>query len=298
MSNRHIIFVPGKSTKPPENVHGQQLWRVLLEGVRRADKTVADEIEKHREIFSLVAWNYIYYHKSRDISLDLPWIDALIKKNGPTQHDINGAHDWNRKLSRVIHTLADHFPFLIQWLPDPTCQTIHETSRYFKNKRNIGYEIRALLKNKLRPMLEKDESVLIIAHSMGSVIAYDTLWELSHEEHRPGKVDLLCIGSPLGAKFVQRRLLGHKHTGNMRFPTNIRRWTNVSAEGDITALDSCFGDDFSEMLTLNIVDSINDHCNNVYNYYRDKQGLNVHRSYGYLINPVVGKVISDWWQSR
>ena len=296
MSNKHIIFIPGKNPKPPANDHSNQLWRVLLEGIRRADQSTANDINNDKNIFSLIAWNYIYYHKARDINLDLPWINALIEKSGPTKHDISEAHDWNRKLNRIIYSIADHFPALIQWLPSPACQTIHETSRYFSNKRNIGYEIRALLKSKLRPMLEKDEPVLVIGHSMGSIIAYDTFWELSHEEHRSGKVDFLCIGSPLGSKFVQRKLLGHNFTGKMHFPTNIRHWINVSAAGDITALDSCFSGDYSEMLKLNIIDSINDHCENIYNYYRSKEGLNVHRSYGYLVNPVVGKVISEWWR--
>lgn len=296
MTHRHILFIPGKNPKPPEDEHSEQVWRVMIEGIKRADENTASEIIKHRESFSLISWNYSYYHKTKDINLEMPWIDALVDKKGPSQNDINEAHDWNRKLNRLMHSIADHFPWIIRWLPGPACEAIKETNRYFTNRRNIGYEIRSLLKAKLRPFLEKNEPILIIGHSMGSIIAYDTLWELSHEEHRSGKVDLLCIGSPLGSKFVQRKLLGYKFKNKMHYPTNIRHWTNVSAAGDITALDSCFSGDYREMLKLNILDSIEDHCDKVYNYYRNKDGLNVHRSYGYLINPIVGKVIADWWQ--
>ena len=51
------------------------------------------------------------------------------------------------------------------------------------------------------------------------------------------------------------------------------------------------------MLALGIIDSIQDHCDGIYNFYRNEEGLNCHRSYGYLVNPAVGKVIADWWHS-
>ena len=40
---------------------------------------------------------------------------------------------------------------------------------------------------------------------------------------------------------------------NKKYPLNIKRWVNVSAEGDITALDRIFSDDFSEMKDLNLM---------------------------------------------
>jgi hypothetical protein len=41
---------------------------------------------------------------------------------------------------------------------------------------------------------------------------------------------------------------------------------------------------------------ITDHCDDIYNFYRNSDGLSCHRSYGYLVNPAVGEVIADWWQ--
>ena len=172
-----------------------------------------------------------------------------------------------------------------------------EMKRYFKNKNNIACDVRETLKQELRPILKNTNKVLLIGHSMGSVIAYDALWELSHIEHLPGKIDLLTIGSPLGMNYVQHRLIGNEYTGIKKYPTNIRNWINISAEGDVTALDRIFSDDFGEMRELNIIESIKDHCEGIYNFFHNDKGLNCHRSYGYLVNPAVGKVIADWWQS-
>lgn len=42
MTARQIIYVPGKNPKPEAALHREILWRILVEGVRRADSAVAD----------------------------------------------------------------------------------------------------------------------------------------------------------------------------------------------------------------------------------------------------------------
>ena len=49
------------------------------------------------------------------------------------------------------------------------------------------------------------------------------------------------------------------------------------------------------MSELGMVDTFVDYCEDVFNYFHGPDGLNCHRSYGYLINPIVAKVIADWW---
>ena len=297
MNQRQIIFVPGKNPKPSAEQHLKLLWRILLEGVRRANSEVANELSQHTENFKLIAWNYLYYHKNKDISREVAWIDALINQHGPTEQDIREANAWHLKLDRILYTIVDHLSFLLHLAPKPIQSTAKETIRYFHNKNNIACEIRELLKQELRPLLKNNGKVLLIGHSLGSVIAYDTLWELSHLERLPGKVDLfLTIGSPLGMNYVQRQLMGNNQTGKKKYPTNIRHWVNISSVGDITALDRIFADDFEPMLSLGIIETIKDHCEGIYNFYRNEKGLNCHRSYGYLVNPAVGKVVADWWQ--
>ena len=296
MDQRHIIFIPGKNPKPSPEQHHSLLWRTLLEGVRRAEPQLVNNLIQHINNFKLIAWNYLYYNTHKDINRDLPWIDALINQHGPSEQDIQEATATHRKLDLLLYNIIDYFPFLLKLLPGELRSTAKEIERYFQNKNNIACQIREQLKQELRPVLKNSNQVLLIGHSMGSIIAYDTLWELSHLEKLPGKVDLLTLGSPLGLNYVQHRLKGNKYSGKKKYPTNIKSWVNISAVGDVTAVDRIFADDFDEMIKLEIIESIEDHCKGIYNFFHNEEGLNCHRSYGYLVNPAVGKVIADWWQ--
>jgi hypothetical protein len=297
MQKKQIIYVPGKNPKPEAAQHRDLLWRVLIEGVKRADRDIASSLRVCREQFHLVAWSYLYYHEYKDITNDIPWIDALINKHGPTEQDIQDAHSWNIWLSRFVLTLGDHIPLLIRFLPVEVRGTANEISRYFDNTDNVAQKIRDLFKLTLRPMLENQDEVLVIGHSLGSVIAYDTLWELSRKDGVKGKVDLLTLGSPMGMHYIQRRLQGMNDGRNKKsYPDLIRKWINLSAEGDVTALSRNFNECFHPMLDQGLVESIEDHCHGIYNYFRTDEGLNCHRSYGYLVNPAVGHIIADWWR--
>ena len=298
-TNNRILFIPGKNPKPPVEEHRQQLLRCLRRGVERADPAVAQEIEADSQAFRLIAWNPLYYRSYKPLDEDLPWIDMLLKQVGPTQADVQEALSFRRRFAWVLYTAADLFHFLIPLLPDPVVKnTIQETARYFRNEDGIGGQVRELLKEPLRAMLAEGNRVLIIGHSLGSVIAYDTLWELTHIEKNPGRVDFLTLGSPLGMRFTQKRLLGAHERGAQRYPHNIRHWINMTAQGDLTALDPTLRDDYQAMLQLGVVESITDVDGGIFNYFHNDQGLNVHRSYGYLANPRLGEVIAKWWKEN
>lgn len=298
MKNKHIIFVPGKSPKPLADQHKNLLWQTLLEGVQRAEPETANDIEKYKSTFHVVSWNFTYYQHSHDSEQYLPWIEALLNKSGPTQQDIREAHSWKVNLNHFLYNVADHLPWLVRWLPEVAKETIEETTAYFENHGNVGYEIRGMLKKIIRPILDKNESVLIIGHSLGSIIVYDALWELSHNEVHSGKVDFFTLGSPLGLKFVQNKLQGKRYPKENKFPTNIKHWINLSSVGDTTAVDRRFKNDFSDMLKFGLIDSIEDHCEDIYNFYHNDKGLDCHGSYGYLVNPSVGKIIAKWWRQN
>ncbi len=296
MTIKQIIFVPGKNPKAKPEQHSELLWRTLVEGVRRADDAVADKLQASYAQFHLIGWNYIYYHVYKDITSDIPWIDAMINKHGPTVQDIREAHSWKLRIDRLMLTLADHVPLLIHLLPEKARSTAQEIDRYFNNTDDVASKIRGLLKQTMIPMLERRDEILLIGHSLGAVIAYDTLWEISHKECVTGKIDFLTLGSPLGMHYIKRRLLGMSGHGENNYPNLIRRWINLSAEGDVTALNRNLNEGFHEMLELGLVETIEDHSHGIYNFFRSDAGLNCHRSYGYMVNPAVGSIIADWWK--
>src|SRR5690606_3623176 len=136
------------------------------------------------------------------------------------------------------HLVGDALPFFGRLVARPQLRlTMREVLRYFNDEDGIASEIRSLLKTVLREAWRADESVLLIGHSLGSVIAYDALWELSRAERDPRRVDLLItLGSPLATRFIRRSLRGADRHGEERFPANVSRWINFAAKGEKIAL--------------------------------------------------------------
>ena len=298
--HKKILFVPGKNPKPLPAEHHALLWRCLLRAVQLAQPGLEREMMAHGEVLQLVAWNGIYYQHIKAVEEDIPWVDLMLAKSGPDPLDQREALTWRRRRAWLMYTLVDIFPFLLALVPDPAVKnTITETERYFSNHEDIGRQVRELLKAPLRKMFTAGDRVMVIGHSMGTVIAYDTLWEMSHQEHNPGRIDsFLTLGSPLGMRYVQDRLVGFHNGQSRRYPHNIRRWHNVAAEGDLTALDPRLRNDFLPMVERGLVEEIIDEHEGVFTYFRNQDGLNVHRSYGYLAHPSVGRIIADWWLDR
>jgi hypothetical protein len=72
---------------------------------------------------------------------------------------------------------------------------------------------------------------VVVAHSLGSILAYETLW--AHQEH---DIDLLVtLGSPLAMPGIvlPRLQPGNGHGGR---PPQVRRWVNLADVGDIVAI--------------------------------------------------------------
>ena len=293
---KRIIFTHGKNPKPAPAAHHQQLLRCLLHGVSKVNPQVAAEIEAH-DCFTLVSWSHLFYPERLDLADILPWIDRLLAEADPPA-DLQAARPLKYRLTRMLYTLGDHLPWLIPLIPDPRVRrSIQETNHYFNNHDNTACRIRQLQKAPLCEAVERGERVLLIGHSMGSIIAYDALWELQHLEGKHSCVDwLLTLGSPLGMRYVQHRLAGSDNRSPGRYPCNFNHWVNISSRGDLVALDPLLANDFRAMTDTGCIDSIRDMRNDVLNHYRDDKGLNVHKSYGYLVNPHVAQVIVEWWQ--
>ena len=292
-----IIYVPGMKPKPPVEDQRRTLWRCLLEGVRRGAPAVATELARRADSFRLVAWTPLFYDTVRDLALDLPGVERLLSLPGPEEEDIQEAGHWHKRLGRFIYLLSDAFPFLIDYVATEAMKaTLHDSLRYFRNHGGVADQIRRMVAEALQDACDAGSRVLLIAHSLGSVIAFDTLWELSRLTRSNVRVDqFLTMGSPLGMNFVRHRLLGAHERRAGRYPNNIRRWRNLSAVGEMTALDRQFADDYRQMVDLGLIESIIDDIN-LQTYFRGPEGLNVHKCYGYMVNHRVGAAIGEWWQ--
>ncbi|MEV7278404.1 antibiotic ABC transporter ATP-binding protein [Streptomyces sp. NPDC093111] len=92
--------------------------------------------------------------------------------------------------------------------------------------------LRAAAQDRVAAAVGPDTRVLV-AHSLGSVVAYETLCA------RPDLpvTDLVTLGSPLGLRgIVFDRLVPAPVDGTAGWPGGIRRWTNLADRGDLVAL--------------------------------------------------------------
>jgi hypothetical protein len=119
----------------------------------------------------------------------------------------------------------------------------------------------------LKPAIGKGQAVMLIAHSMGSIIAYDVLI------NNPGLriAHFITVGSPLGLGEVKAHLA--THTGPLRVPEGVARWSNFADQRDpIAALDMRLASDF----TANEAGA----------------AITDHKVYGYLRTPEVARMVA------
>lgn len=105
------------------------------------------------------------------------------------------------------------------------CREVH-TYLTDPGRRRAARETIAATINRHRP-------AVVLAHSLGSVVAYETLWA-----HPDLRVDLLLtLGSPLALPdVVFSRLDPAPVAGKGRRPPGVRRWVNIADPGDIVAV--------------------------------------------------------------
>jgi hypothetical protein len=298
LTTPRIIFVPGMKPKPPPPLHKRELLRALVAGLAWTRPEAARALRDNPDWFTLVSWTHRFYGRYRDIALDIPGIDRILQQPEPTEEDVREIDSAARRVRRLWHLVGDALPFLGRLVARPELRlTMSEVLRYFSDEDGVASEIRSLLRAELQQAWRANERVLLIGHSLGSVIAYDTLWELSREDRDPGRVELfMTIGSPLATRFIRRSLRGADRDGPERYPSNITGWVNVAAKGEMTALRPV-RPYFSRTLELGLTESIED-VTELYNHFRGDIGLNVHMSYGYLIHSLVAERIGDWLLQR
>jgi hypothetical protein len=292
-----IVYIPGLKPKPEAGLHREQLLRCLLRGLRRIDDEVASAIDE-RNAFELVSWTYDFYGEYRDISQDLADIDLLLGKTAASEEDIAVATSLRRRFVTWLFQMADYLPFVLPKLATEEIEVhLRDFFRYVKDDDGIAETARCKLKSVLIRAHEQGRPVLLLAHSMGSVIAFESLWQLSRIEGSEAGADLfLTTGSPLGQKVVQRHLLGATRPPAERYPANIGQWINIAALGELTAIDRKLRNDFSAMISRKLVPDIIDL--DAFNYYHMHGSLNVHAEYGYLVNEVTALCVSKWWREK
>jgi hypothetical protein len=307
-ARRSILIVHGGDFKPPAEVYMDEASTALLDAVQR-------DYPDHVEMFGKIGIELAYYgdlgnaylrSKGRhyDEQLDIgDRRNALESLRKIPQRKRFGLqyYDKLRGKSALPEALADVASPLFGMLGLTTLLVslvAKDFALYLRGNTDFTEQVRARVRDKLIELLRRGDRVLLMSHGTGCAVAYDVLWQLSHDERfrdefSGTKIDVfVTLGSPISDNMVRRRLLGAGRRSTERFPTNIITWENVSAEDDYMCHDKTVADDLKAMMREHVISSINDY--RVYNHALRYGKSNPHCSLGYFIHPRVAKIVVDW----
>lgn len=141
----------------------------------------------------------------------------------------------------------------------------------------------------------KHQQILLIGHSMGSIISYDTLTQVTPQVNIDS---FISIGSPLGLPIIIKKILQEQNQevtpeSKPITPENIRhRWWNFADLDDKVALIYRIANDYADNSKgLKPIDI------QVDNRYQFGDEINPHKAYGYLRTPEVSEQIYNFLKS-
>jgi hypothetical protein len=218
-------------------------------------------------------------------------IDAVLEKVRGASNNAR-ARDFSLGLLRQLGVQEDRssggarkklLP-LPSWLRKPISREfiesfIADTAAYFFTP-GMRSKIRQRLVEQLS-RIPKEQPVTIVAHSQGSIIAYEVLSTLRAADIALDA--LITIGSPLGIREVQDFL----DPDTLTVPNCVKRWYNFSDPLDPVAMDKGLANDFTSS-DVTIQDEII-----VNNQTRRLWGFNPHSAVGYLAHSSVRRVVND-----
>lgn len=133
----------------------------------------------------------------------------------------------------------------------------------------------------------KNNKICLIAHSMGSIIAYDLL---SHQTEIP-EIDLMItIGSPLAQPTLMAKLTDVNPVfSKIKTPSPINEWHNLSDLHDFVAMNYNLNDDYEPNAKgVNPIDQV------VQNGYTWEGESNAHHVIGYLQTPECANLVHQF----
>ncbi|MEU0481129.1 MULTISPECIES: hypothetical protein [unclassified Streptosporangium] len=167
---------------------------------------------------------------------------------------------WAKQLDSVGEGLTGALHRMTGWLLDRLQGNAVDFARFFCPEvaayMVAGSEAREKSRAAVAEVIRRNRPRVVIAHSLGSVVTYETLWANPDLE-----VDLLItLGSPLGMRnVIFERLMPAPVNGWGGRPPKVRRWVNIADKDDIAAippgLRTCFtGVDQEALVNLDWLD--------------------------------------------
>jgi hypothetical protein len=307
-----IIGIHGLANKPDRRLLSQGWDAAIKEGLRRNCG-----IANPRFRFEMVYWADLlyYYTLHRDDAFDF---DDLYDSQPYVPADGDGAlpeyeRGWFEDIRNQVREWADNGISALNDVLGDIADTVrnkvardltyyYDPNRRIRDRNGRMRVARQVLMADLmgRIKAQRGNRVMVIAHSMGSIIAYDVLRDLGRQSRPMPISTLLTIGSPLGFSYVKANLIEYRDydarlRNRVRTPSVVsEKWLNFLDRRDPVALDSRLYDDYAENRSGIRVEDVS-----VLNGYLNPIGgkNNYHKSYGYLRAPEVSRAIEAFISS-
>lgn len=277
-----VIGIHGLANKPPVDEKTRWWKAAIAEGLARNERLTD----------AAVAFEFVYW---ADLRYDAPLAcDALDEPYRPygESGDLPSGEDAPRVTAGdvlgVVYEGIDRIEKAtgVTLVDDLILEHRFDDLWHYHVDQAFARQVRTRLAERLRRF--QDRRILLVAHSMGSVITYDVLRQFEREAPSLRVDHLVTVGSPLGLAKVKLKI--EAECGVARVPNNVGHWTNLADGNDIVAVTGALAGDFVPSDTgVEVVD------HRVVNDYRRPTGdANHHKSYGYLRTPEFSRIAADF----
>lgn len=284
-----IIGIHGLGNKPPKDILENWWVESICEGLKKINRF------KFEPKFEMVYWadilndkplNSLITDEENPYYLDEPYIPSseitIPKENTRRKKFLGFLEDQMDKLF-LNEDLSSKFEFVSEMIFK---KYFKELEIYYARQPDINdpvyKSVKDIIRSRLADVLKKHKGkeILLVAHSMGSIIAYDVCSFVVPDY----KIDtLVTMGSPLGlpiivSKIAEELKMFNSHVNKLTTPRNvINNWINFSDIEDNVAINYNLSDDYDpNERGIKVKDIIID------NDYQINGERNPHKSYGYL----------------
>lgn len=307
---KKIIFIHGRAIKPLEDDLRELWYTAVMHGLQRDHGDTAIEkfasIKKEFVYYGDLSNTFLHDKKGEEIPDDIESRKAALERLKHYKKSDFSKRVYKRlaKGRFLKEALADTFSGALSMIRAGTplvSVVAPDMAHYWNQEAYFGSDVRLRLTDILKQAFDDDDEIMLVSHSLGTIISYDNLWKFSHYgeyRHQYGskkKIELfVTMGSPLGDETAKQHLKGKKSSGNHKYPHNIKRWVNIAAEDDYISHDSRLKNDFKKMYKAGLLEEPVKDIYPVYNLTVRNESPNAHSAIGYLINPKFIDLLSEW----
>ena len=308
MRQQTLIVIHGNAAKPEAGALRSITLQALRSGLERETKaqlSAFDSLGTHFPYFADLTLPYSNEGKnSYDAKLDLQDLHTTLAALNQLKKKKNfslSAYDrlpGKSSLKEFVASVSAPLLHTIGLSRNIIAKMDKVLGAYWSDDSDLKANILKCIQHSVLEAMQADNDILLVSCGAGNIYAYDALWQLSHLEAFKGQNGIgkisawLTLGSPLGDPTVQSLLEGADRSRNEKYPNNICKWLNFSAEDDYMSHDDTVRDDYSEMIDANLVDEIRDA--RIYNFAIRYGSSNPHHSLGYLNHPSIASAINQW----